>query len=172
MGLHRDPTNYPFSPWVCEIRTRIWNHICCLDAWALSSFGAESCLPATSDTRPPINANDHDWHASRFAKPSEAPLDVPGIKDMTFALVNRGISDVIHKLAHLRTDSFEERENLLRQTETDLNTRYLGNIDRSSPPETVIVAFIEVSFSSLRLSIRHRQINCPKMERSSNIRQP
>lgn len=164
MGIHRDPSNYPFSPWVCEIRNRKWNHICCLDAWALSSFGAESCLPAASDSRPPVNANDLDWHPSRFAKPAETPVDMPGIKDLTFALINREISDAIRKLAFIRTDSFEEREDVLRQTEVSLSTRYLSDIDRSNPSQTVIVAFMEISFSSLRLSIRYRQVKCPKVE--------
>jgi hypothetical protein len=165
MGLHRDPINYPFSSGVCEIRHRLWNHLCCLDGWALASFGAESCLPATSDSRPPINADDIHWHPSRFAKPADAPIDMPEIKDLTFALVNREISDTIRKLALINTDNFEEREDVLRQAEISLTTRYLSNIDRSNPTHTVVVAFIEICFSSLRLSVRYRKAKCSKVVR-------
>jgi hypothetical protein len=157
MGLHRDPSHFPYSPWVSEIRRRIWNQICCLDALALSSYGAESCLPITSDSRPPQNANDNEWHASRFAKPSSVPTNLYGFKDMTFALVHRSIADMVRRLSHIDPTKLEEREEILRQTELQLQKNYLKDIERTNPSENIIIAFVGVKFSTLRLSISHRR---------------
>jgi hypothetical protein len=154
MGFHRDPSHFPYSPWVCEIRRRAWNQICCLDAMALSFYGAESCLPATSDTRPPRNANDVDWHASRFANPSSVPSS-SGFTDMTFPLVHRVIADTTRVLAHVDPLDFEKKEAIIRQTETELLSNYFSNA--ASKPHKVVAAFAEVRIASLRLSIQHRQ---------------
>jgi hypothetical protein len=156
MGLHRDPSQFPLSPWVWEIRTRIWNQICCLDALALNSFGAESCLPATADAPPPRNANDGDWQPSLYAKPSSVHADIGGIKEMTLVLVNRMIADLSRQVARFDTQDFKGKESLIRQTETTLNEKYLKDVDRSNSSQTVIAALIEIKISGLRLFIRHR----------------
>lgn len=157
MGIHRDSRHFPFSPWVIEIRSRLWNSICCLDAQAITSYGAESCLPATSDALPPRNANDRDWHASRFANPSSVPPNVLGFKDTTFALVHREIADTTRMLATVDGSDVDKRHSIIRQTEATLTQKYLAGIDRSNPSQTVIAALVEVKLSTLRLSVRHRQ---------------
>jgi hypothetical protein len=155
MGLHRDPSHFPFSPWVCEIRGRAWNQLCCLDSMALSFYGTETCLPAVSDSRPPQNANDLDWHASRFANPSSVPSS-SGFTDMTFVLVHRIIADAIRALVDVDPLDFEKKEAILRHTETDLQNNYLRNTSHSSH-KVVVAAYAEVRIASLRLSNRHRQ---------------
>jgi hypothetical protein len=162
MGHHRDPSLFPFSPWVCEIRRRIFNHLSCLDALALSSFGAESCLPVTSDSLPPQNANDGELHASRFAKPSSLPVDATGFKDMTFVLVQREVADLTRHLSRLDSQDVKSKESLIRQTEISLNDKYLKDIDRSNPSQTIVAAMVEVNLSSLRLAIRYRKSKLAK----------
>jgi hypothetical protein len=130
--------------------------VCCLDAMALSSYGTESCLPATSDARPPQNANDLDWHASRFAKPSSVPSST-GFTDMTFTLVHRVIANTTRALAIIDPQEFEKKETILRQTEADLRDNYLNQIDRNIPSHNVVAAFAEVKIATLRLSNQHRQ---------------
>jgi hypothetical protein len=149
MGFHRDPSHFPYSPWVCEIRRRAWNHLCCLDAMALSFYGAESCLPTTSDARPPQNANDLEWHASRFANPSSVPSS-SGFTDMAFALVHRIIADATRLLARVDPPEFEKKEAILHQTEADLKNNYL--LDTANLSHKVVAAFAEVRIASLRLS--------------------
>lgn len=170
MGMHRDPSHFPYSPWVCEIRRRFWNHVCCLDAMAQSFYGTESSLPATSDARPPQNANDVDWHASRFAKPSSVPSST-GFADMTFALVHRVIADTTRALARVEALEFEKKEIILRQTEADLRDNHLHNIDRNIPLHNAVAAFAETKIATLRLSNRHRQTQKSSSEPSSPERQ-
>ena len=155
--MHKDPSHFPISPWVCEIRRRSWNHLCVLDSVALSSYGAESCLPASSDARPPQNANDSDWHASRFAKPSSVPSNTVGFKDMAFALVHREISDMTRELARIDFHRFDEKDAIINRVEAHLTEDYLSHIDSSKPSQTSIAAFVEVKLASARLSIRHRR---------------
>ncbi|KAK0116549.1 hypothetical protein ONS96_012407 [Cadophora gregata f. sp. sojae] len=166
MGIQRDARHFPFSPWVTEIRARIWNHICILDAQAIAYYGAESCLPPTSDCLPPRNANDRDWHASRFANPSSVPPNVLGFKDMTFALVHREIADATRLLATIDGTDLDKRHKILSQVEASLSQKYLGRIDRANPSQTVIAALVEVRLSSLRLCLRHRQTETLKVHPS------
>jgi len=166
MGVHRDSRHFPFSPWVTEIRARIWNHICILDAQAVTYYGAESCLPPTSDCLPPRNANDRDWHASRFANPSSVPPNVLDFKDMTYTLVHREIADATRVLATVDGTDFHQRHKILSQVESSLNQKYLTRIDRANPSQTVIAALVEVRISSLRLCLRHRQTEHSKVHPS------
>ena len=154
MGHHRDPSHFPYSPWVCEIRRRIWNHLCCLDAMALSFYGAESCLPATSDAQAPQNANETDWRTSHFTTLSTVPSR-SGFTDMTFALVHRAIADTTRDLARVHPLDFEKKDTILRQLEADLQTKYFYDTD--NPLHLVAAAFAEVRISGLRLSNHHRQ---------------
>jgi len=156
MGMHRDPSHFPYSPWVCEIRRRLWNHLCCLDAMAVSFYGAESCLPATTDSRPPQNANDRDWHASRFAKPSSVP-SAPGFAEMTFPLVHRAIADVTRFLAATELHDFEKKDVILREAETHINDTLLCDIDRNDPSHSVVAAYAEIRLASLKLPNLHRR---------------
>ncbi|KAF8855925.1 hypothetical protein BDZ45DRAFT_625738 [Acephala macrosclerotiorum] len=156
-GIHKDPSHFPFSPWVFEIRRRKWNHLCVLDAIALTSYGAESCLPATSDARPPQNANDSDWHASRFAKPSSVPTSVVGFKDMTFALVHRELADMSRELTRIHSHDLNLMGAIVNQVEESLTQKYLIAIDTSRPSQTIVAALIQVRLASTRLSIQHRR---------------
>ncbi|KAH7356415.1 hypothetical protein BKA65DRAFT_207150 [Rhexocercosporidium sp. MPI-PUGE-AT-0058] len=166
MGIHRDSQHFPFSPWVTEIRARIWNHICILDAQAITSYGAESCLPQTCDALPPRNANDRDWHASRFANPSSVPPNALGFKDTTYVLVHREISDTTRLLSTVDRTDFDKRHSILSQAEASLNQKYLARTDRTNPSQTVIAALVEVRVSTLRLSLRHRQTENTKVNPS------
>jgi hypothetical protein len=156
MGFHRDPSHFPYTPWVCELRRRTWNYLCCLDALALTSYGSESCLPETSDSQPPKNANDGDWHVSRFAKPSSVPPDIKGFKEMSFVLARREIADLTMQISQLDPLDLAAKERLLRETKLSLDEKYLNHINRSNPSQTVVAALIEISLSSLKLTARHR----------------
>lgn len=152
------------------MRRRNFNHLSCLDALALNSYGVESCLPPAADSRPPRNANDGEWHTTRFAKPSSIPPDATGFRDMTFVLVNREIADLTRHLSTLETSDLKNKDSLIRQTEISLNEKYLKDIDRSNPSQTIVAAFSEVKLSSLRLTIRHQQSKFAKQEESKALK--
>jgi hypothetical protein len=162
IGLHRDPTHFPFSPWVCELRRRIWNHVCYLDGVAISSYGAESCLPATSDSKPPQNANDGDWHASRFAKPSSVPMNLTGFKEMSCVLAQREISDTIRTLSKLESDDFITKERTITQTEAIIKAKYFQSVERDSPTYAVALALVEMKIANMRLLVLYRTAESEK----------
>lgn len=170
MGIHRDSRHFPYSEWVIEIRSRLWNQICCLDAQAITCYGAESCLPASSDARPPRNANDRDWHASRFAKPSSVPPNVLGITDTTFVIVHRDIANATRLLTRIDSSELDEKCQILRETEASVS-EYLAGVDATNPSHTVIAAVVEVKLSTLRLSVRHRKAENEKASPSDPQRQ-
>ena len=170
VGIHRDASHFPLSPWVSELGRKAWNHFACLDALAISSYGGESCLPACSDSRPPQHADGGDWSPNRFAKPSSVSSDREGITDMTFVLVHREIADVTRNLSNIYCLDFQSKEEVIRQTETKLKEGYLNGIDPTNRAQAAIAAFVEVKFSSIRLSIRYSQVAGSKSESSEPAR--
>ena len=122
---------------------------------ALAFYGTESCLPSTSDTQPPQNANESEWHASRFANPSSVPTS-EGFTDMTFVLVHRIIAETTRKIAGTDPLDFEGRENILRQAEAEIQGMYAYNTD--DPENRIVAAYTEIRISSLRLTNEFRQI--------------
>lgn len=76
---------------------------------------------------------------------------------MTFCLVHREIADLTRHLSSVATSDFQGKESLIAQTEISLNEKYLKHVDSNQPSHAVIVAFVEVKLSSLKLSILHQQ---------------
>lgn len=142
----------------------MWNQICCLDALAIHSYGAESCLPPTSDSRPPTNANDEEWHPGRFSKPYSVPQSVAGFKDMTFPLVHREVADLTRRLAALDCHNIKDKEDHIRSTEIRVNSKYLRDLNRSDPSQSIVAAMVEVKLSGLRLKLLHQQAKLAKSE--------
>lgn len=157
MGYHRDPSHYPLGQWVCELRRRAWNQLCCLDALAVNSYGVESSLPHQADTSPPMNAEDISWHASRYATSNTVPSPVDGLTGMTFALVQSRIADLTHRLSSVDSQDLKARMSLIQEMEDDLRERYLQHVDRSNPSHTIVVAFCEDKVAGLRLIGLHRE---------------
>jgi len=121
---------------------------------ALNFYGAESCLPPTSDAQPPQNANEIEWHTSRFANPSSVPSSF-GFTDMTFVLAHRLIAETTRSLADVDPLDFEKREAILLQAEADLRRNYES--DTANPSHKVVASYTEVRIASLRLSNQYRQ---------------
>ena len=157
MGYHRDPSHFPLCHWVREVRQRTWNHLCCMDSVALGCYGAESSLPAHTDTVPPKNVDDRDWQASRYATPKSVPLAVNGFTEMTFVLVNRELADLTRQLSHVSANDLVTKENLIVKTESSLHEKYFKHVDRSDPCQTIVTAFSEDKIMNLRLILRHRR---------------
>jgi hypothetical protein len=83
-GIHRDGTKFNLSPFVVEMRRRLWWSICILDSRASEDSGYDAAIPHEGvDTRMPLNINDHDLtpNMTQFPKPRI------GKTDMTFSLI-------------------------------------------------------------------------------------
>lgn len=76
---------------------------------------------------------------------------------MTFALVNREISDLIVDLSKLDANELRAKEKLIHNTEHNIYEKFLNYTDRSNHSQTIVAAFVEVRMSSLRLTLSYRR---------------
>ncbi|KAL0768947.1 hypothetical protein CaCOL14_008255 [Colletotrichum acutatum] len=65
LGLHRDPSHYSYSPWIANMRRRVWTHFEIMDNPVYNLEGADSGLPSISDVQPAKNANDIETVVAR-----------------------------------------------------------------------------------------------------------
>ncbi|GJC78295.1 aurofusarin cluster transcription factor aurR2 [Colletotrichum liriopes] len=154
LGLHRDPSHYSYSPWVANMRRRIWSHFELMDNPLYNLEGADSGLPLISDAQLPRNANDSQWMPTRFAKPGSAPLDQDGITDMSFALVRQHLVRTMQSIIRRRNDaSADELSRIVDQTENFIKAKFIAHADGSSPHHALIVSYFRGSMKSMRLLI-------------------
>jgi flagellar hook assembly protein FlgD len=86
---------------------------------------------------------------------------------MTFALVHRQLSDLTRQISKLDAKDLIGKENLIAKSESTLNETYLKSVERSNLSQTVIMAFVEIKLSSLRLSIRYQQAKISNVDHDS-----
>ncbi|KAK8128173.1 hypothetical protein PG984_009281 [Apiospora sp. TS-2023a] len=89
LGLHKDPSAHLFTPWVAEMRRRLWTYFLVMDQPIYNSEGAESLFDTLPWILRPVNANDNQWPPHRFMKPEQVPSDADGFTDMAFANIRR-----------------------------------------------------------------------------------
>ncbi|OHW98797.1 C6 transcription factor [Colletotrichum incanum] len=171
LGLHRDPSHYSYSPWVANLRRRIWSHFELMDNPLYNLEGADSGLPLISDVQPPRNANDSQWMPTRFAKPGSAPLDQDGITDMSFALVRQHLVRTMQSIIRRRNDaSADELSRIVDQTENFIKAKFIAHADGSSPSHALIVSHFRGSMKSMRLLIEGECVEIlEEMERGEAV---
>ncbi|KAK8090693.1 hypothetical protein PG994_000198 [Apiospora phragmitis] len=74
LGLHKDPSSHLFTPWVAEMRRRLWTYFLVMDQPIYNSEGAESLFNTLPWIPRPVNANDNQWPPHRFMKPEQNPM--------------------------------------------------------------------------------------------------
>lgn len=131
-----------------------------LDSIGLDAEGVESALPLASwDMKFPTNADDAKWEASRFANQSSAPPDSNGYSDMTFVLLRRELTMLLHSLLpRLRTSSFEYLNELFQQAMGHLKIRYLQDLDYNQPIQKVVACYTNIFQAKIRLLLDHAHI--------------
>ncbi|KAK1566430.1 uncharacterized protein LY79DRAFT_572131 [Colletotrichum navitas] len=154
LGLHRNPSHYNYSPWIANMRNRLWSHFELMDNPSYNLEGADSGLPFISDVQPPKNANDAQWVPNRFAKPGSAPPDQDGITDMSFALMRQHLARTLQSIVRKRNDvSAEELGRLVDETENFITAKFIVHADGSSPIHALIVSYFRGSMKSMRLLV-------------------
>ncbi|EFQ32019.1 uncharacterized protein GLRG_07163 [Colletotrichum graminicola M1.001] len=155
LGLHRNPSHYNYSPWIVNMRSRLWSHFELMDNPSYNLEGADSGLPFISDVQPPKNANDAQWVPNRFAKPGSAPPDQDGITDMSFALVRQHLVRTMQFIIRKRNDvgAAEELGRLVDETENFITAKFVAHADGSYPIHAVMASYFRGSIKSMRLLV-------------------
>jgi hypothetical protein len=133
MGLHRDPSDSAYSPFIIEIRRRMWNYLNILDGFAMLNYGCESCLAAL-----PRNAEEEFWLASRFIKPSNVPPEVSGFTNMSLATIRGMLANLTRDVANDlqlqgTRDTFTDHEARINAAKTAIDETYLPPSTPNSP---------------------------------------
>lgn len=172
MGLHRDPSDYAYSPWISDMRRRFWNYLNVLDAYAMLTYGCECCLPAAT-TKRPRNAPEENWTATQFAKPSSIPVQISGFTNMSIAIIRGILADLTREVAtnlriNITSEGFKENESRILRTKALIEGSYLQAPDRANPQHAMATALMENTLSILRLSIRQHLVTFGQSERPQN----
>ncbi|OCL12680.1 hypothetical protein AOQ84DRAFT_333872 [Glonium stellatum] len=151
IGVHREPANFSFSPWVAEMRRRMWNYTYYLDSRGLEIEGVDSGLSSTiSDTGLPINASDEKWEACRFAKYGSEPPDGNDFTGMTFAIIRQELSFTLRKITrNISTMTPQDSSLLIQQTRDHLENRFLLHIDEEQPMQKLVKVYSEIDLAKL-----------------------
>jgi hypothetical protein len=157
LGLHRDPSHFVFSPWIVQMRRRMWGHFAVLDNQVFNGEGVDSGMSLLSDVQPPINANDDQFPPSRFLKPEDAPNGQEGFTDMTFILMRAQVykaMQVLHKKGALAN------ADLVRQTMDDteayLKSRFINHMAGDSPMERFTISYNKVNMMYMRVFFNYK----------------
>jgi hypothetical protein len=99
-GINRDGNGSRYSPYVAEIRRRLWWQILVLDIRAAEDRGTEAMIDfETFNTRLPMNINDED-----FGPDSVGPLtEKTGPTEVTFLLCTAQSSSIFVWFAHAQS---------------------------------------------------------------------
>ncbi|TDZ15645.1 Aurofusarin cluster transcription factor aurR2 [Colletotrichum orbiculare MAFF 240422] len=154
LGLHRDPSHYSYSPWISNMRRRIWSHFELLNNPVYNLEGADSGLPYISDVRPATNANDSQWTPTRFAKPGSAPPDQEGITDMSFVLVRQHMCRTMQSIVEKRNESTsEDLSRLVEQANAFLKAKFMNHVVANSQLQTLLVSYYRSSLRTMGMLI-------------------
>jgi len=175
IGLHRDPSHFMFSPWICEMRRRAWCHFMLLDNPFFNGEGFDSdhqneeSTSASSDgwktsgPSRPTNADDDSWKAHRFAKPGSGPPDVEGFTDMTFVIIRRIMYGTTRSVARAscRGVPNEELFSMADEAESWIKARFFSQGNDRDAFQVVTLSYFRMMVQTLRLflelKVRRRQ---------------
>lgn len=158
-GVHRDGQALGLSPFVAEMRRRLWWHICVLDMIASEDQGTDTQIqPGMFDTRLPSNIDVQDLSPSM----TELPPEKIGATDITLAIVQ---CEIIFKLywpnrSHDANDlgSTADRETLVTTLANHLEERYLKHLNMDVPIEWVYAMIVRLTLSKIWLSVHYRDL--------------
>lgn len=151
IGLHRDPQHYSYSPWVVDMRRRMWSYLMTLDFYAFEMEGVNSGLELVSEVQRPSNSDNIQWKADRFAKPGTGPIDRNGYSGEAYLIINLEISKSFRALIRKRTSLSEESSRAtIARAEDFLKRKYLDHLDEAVPLQSVCVSQIQIGIQSLQ----------------------
>ncbi|KAI9844386.1 MAG: hypothetical protein M1837_005587 [Sclerophora amabilis] len=141
LGLHREGRFPPHSPFLLQMRRRLWWQICELDSHAASDRGSDPFIAKSSfNTKLPLHVDDEDLCPEDLHEVSERE----GFVQMTFSLICHEVFDVIRQLNYVpagesrRTleeadDPWAKRRNRVIACQRRIEQRYLRQCKGNGP---------------------------------------
>lgn len=131
MGLHRE--GVPRSPYMTEIRRRLFHQIRFLDAYCCLDRGSEGLItPGSFDTLHPKNVDDAEFDMNSTSIPNHEKV----LTDQSFALLAYAATERTH-LLFIPEDkpgaTWQQRLEMAEQFEKEIHDKYIGLCDRSKP---------------------------------------
>ena len=172
MGLHQDKSLYSFSPFVAEMRTRLWSYFLVLDQPGYNAEGSESLFDMKPWNSPSLNVNDHDWPAHRFVKADQVPSEARGYTDMTFALIRRELYSLSRELRNMgRSVELCGRMAKINEVESRIRENYIDHMDYCDPMQRAIRLYTQRYIEEVRLQSEFsRPKQAPSPSRGGSVK--
>ena len=149
MGLHRE--GVPRSPFMTEIRRRLFHQIRFLDAYCCLDRGSEGLItPGSFDTHHPKNVNDTEFDADSTSIPNYEKK----LTDQSFALLAYSATERTHLLFIPEDKSgatWEQRLEMAEKFEREIGEKYLNLCDRSIPFQRMMLHVGSGMVASMKL---------------------
>lgn len=165
-GIHRDGTHFNLSPFVIEMRRRLWWAICVLVSRAAEDTGHNDMLsPESVDTQLPLNVNDSDL----FIEMKQLPQPKVGFTEMTFSVVRYESTKIFR---HLQTmwirsssspgdtgrsldQTLEEKNRIINDIQRRVHELYLRHLDLTNPLSWYTSTICRIVFTKMWLVTYH-----------------
>jgi Zn(2)-Cys(6) binuclear cluster domain-containing protein len=149
------PLTSRLSPFENEIQNRLAWHIWYLNYRAAKDGGTGSMPPEPSTHPMPLNINDSDLEPSMLLD----PISSRGWTDMSFALIRFELARATIQLRGLLTA--EQKEELIDQCESKINSRYLNHCINDSPLHWLAHHVTYVHIQEMRYELALQQAVMP-----------
>ncbi|KAK8011197.1 hypothetical protein PG990_010162 [Apiospora arundinis] len=154
LGLHKDPSSHLFTPWVAEMRRRLWTYFLVMDQPTYNSEGAESLFDTLPWVPRPVNANDNQWPPHRFMKPEQVPADADGFTDMAFANIRRELYYMSREVGRLfRMTEPERLLSIITDCDNAIRKKYIDHMNVQNPMQAVIIGYYSFYHRCLRINV-------------------
>lgn len=164
LGVHRDGFHFGLSPFVIEMRRRLWWQVCILDTRASEDHGCDPTIVEQAfDTKMPLNINDVDISPDSKAFPPERQ----GCTDMSFCLIRFEVANTFRRINYVPPGlsrncqdratavTLRDKEKWITECHQRLEERYLKHCDMTVPLFWVTATVARLMMSKMWLMVYH-----------------
>lgn len=169
VGLHRDPETLGLSPFMSELRRRLWWQILILDVRIAEDNDMDPFIyEHMFDTRRPANVNDSDLDLSMAQPPSK----INKWTEMTYTLTRFEVSYAARKLVFspkFTADngctalSLKEKIDMIDSVHRHVEEQYLKDCDINIPLCWLAATATRITLSKIKLTVHHPARTGPTM---------
>ncbi|CAI7613380.1 unnamed protein product [Penicillium glandicola] len=171
MGLHRDPTEYGFSPAECQTRRLVWYQVCYLDL-------------KTSEIQGPRRFIHEDGYTTRLpldvsSSQSHPPKTSPAYNDLIFSMIRFECQEMQRRCLTLRNRIDQKKISLTKAISKAeafriaMDAKYGPYLNTSSPSpmQRMSSLVLKLFVSLLYITLLHRYMNSVTYRLPDRLRQ-